>query len=98
MMRGVAARAYATTVPRAPRILVIGCLGQIGQELFPALQKRFGPVNVIGADVRKPFGNLKNEKIRFIDLSTPAALTDIVIGAFCARLRPLARCRACADQ
>lgn len=36
------------------RILVIGCLGQVGSELTEALRENYGTENVIGSDVRQP--------------------------------------------
>ncbi|HAW51958.1 MAG TPA: NAD-dependent epimerase [Flavobacteriales bacterium] len=36
------------------RILVIGCLGQVGSELTDALRENYGTENVIGSDVRQP--------------------------------------------
>jgi hypothetical protein len=75
---GSTPRCLATS-KKDPTILVIGCLGQIGQELVPELRRRFPGSNVLMSDVRKPFGNLKNEKVRYIDLTSTAMLTDVVI-------------------
>lgn len=36
------------------KILVIGCLGQVGSELTEALQEKYGIDNVLGSDVRQP--------------------------------------------
>lgn len=36
------------------KILVIGCLGQVGSELTEALREKHGNENVVGSDVRKP--------------------------------------------
>ncbi len=39
------------------RILVTGCLGQIGTELVTKLRKVYGVDNVVASDIRKPEGN-----------------------------------------
>ncbi len=39
------------------RILVSGCLGQIGTELVTKLREVYGVDNVVATDVRKPEGN-----------------------------------------
>ncbi|WP_010293736.1 L-threonine 3-dehydrogenase [Clostridium senegalense] len=39
------------------KILVTGCLGQIGTELVTELRKRYGKDNVVASDIRKPEGN-----------------------------------------
>lgn len=39
------------------KILVTGCLGQIGSELVTKLREVYGVDNVIGTDIRKPEGN-----------------------------------------
>jgi len=36
------------------KILVIGCLGQVGSELTEYLQKKFGVDGVVGSDIRSP--------------------------------------------
>ena len=37
-----------------PRILLTGCLGQIGTELVNILRTRHGNDNVIASDIRRP--------------------------------------------
>ncbi|GAA0125831.1 L-threonine 3-dehydrogenase [Clostridium sp. CTA-19] len=39
------------------KILVTGCLGQIGTELVTELRNRYGKDNVVASDIRKPEGN-----------------------------------------
>lgn len=39
------------------RILVTGCLGQIGTELVTKLREVYGVENVVASDIRKPEGN-----------------------------------------
>lgn len=39
------------------KILVTGCLGQIGSELVPHLRKIYGDDNVVGTDIRKVEGS-----------------------------------------
>ena len=36
------------------RVMVTGALGQIGSELVPHLQRRFGAQNVIASDIKEP--------------------------------------------
>lgn len=36
------------------KILVVGCLGQVGSELTEALREKYGIENVVGSDVRQP--------------------------------------------
>ena len=36
------------------KILIIGCLGQVGNELSEYLREKFGAENVIGSDIRQP--------------------------------------------
>jgi threonine 3-dehydrogenase len=62
------------------RILVTGALGQVGQELVPALQARYGFDNVIPTDVRRPQGvHLAEEQIKFqqLDVLDPGQLMDM---------------------
>ena len=62
------------------RILVTGALGQVGQELVPALQASYGVDNVIPTDVRLPHGvHLADEHITFhqLDVLDPGQLMDM---------------------
>lgn len=62
------------------RILVTGALGQVGQELVPALQASYGVDNVIPTDVRLPHGvHLADEHIKFhqLDVLDPGQLMDM---------------------
>lgn len=61
------------------KILLIGCLGQIGQELVPALRAAYGEDKVIGADIKRASGALRGEKIRYIDLTTPSMLNQMIV-------------------
>ena len=36
------------------RVLICGAYGQVGQELFIALSKKYGPDNIICTDMRIP--------------------------------------------
>eukprot|EP00656_Telonema_subtile_P018219 TRINITY_DN19820_c0_g1_i2.p1 TRINITY_DN19820_c0_g1~~TRINITY_DN19820_c0_g1_i2.p1 ORF type:complete len:396 (-),score=83.11 TRINITY_DN19820_c0_g1_i2:66-1253(-) len=54
---------------RKPRILITGCLGQIGTELVEVLRTKYGPRNVIASDVRRP--------PREFDISGPYAFVDV---------------------
>eukprot|EP00128_Syssomonas_multiformis_P006895 Colp12_sorted_trinity150504_noHs@10652 len=38
----------------APRVLITGSAGQLGQEMVTVLRKRYGAQNVISSDIRKP--------------------------------------------
>jgi threonine 3-dehydrogenase len=62
------------------RVLVTGALGQVGQELVPALQDQHGLENVIPTDVRQPQGvHLVDEQIKFhqLDVLDPDQLMDM---------------------
>src|SRR6516225_1943678 len=58
-------------------ILVTGALGQIGSELVPALQRRYGIENVIATDLQRPTRCAAN-KIRHegLDCTNPHAVLD----------------------
>ena len=62
------------------RILVTGALGQVGQELVPALQAAYGVDNVIPTDVRRPHGvhlAEKHKKFHQLDVLDPGQLMDM---------------------
>lgn len=46
-------RFYATT-QQQPKVLITGCLGQIGSELVEIMRKKYGQQNVVATDVRVP--------------------------------------------
>jgi nucleoside-diphosphate-sugar epimerase len=60
-------------------ILVTGALGQIGSELVPVLQRRYGIEKVIASDLRRPTRCAAN-KVRHqgLDCTDPHAVLDTV--------------------
>lgn len=70
----------AATLASPKRILVIGCNGQIGSELVPALRKRHGEGNVIAADVRAPKGDFATRgKFMYIDALDGPAINKAIV-------------------
>ena len=59
------------------KILVTGALGQIGSELLPALQDRYGADSVIASDVR--VGPIADDPLfEVIDCTQRAQIQDVV--------------------
>lgn len=58
------------------KVLVIGCLGQVGSELVEALREKFGIENVVATDIRKPETDLENFEI--LDVLDRQALNSVV--------------------
>lgn len=58
------------------KILVIGCLGQVGSELTEALRLKCGTENVIGSDVRKPTSH--DGPFEVLDVLDRKALGELV--------------------
>lgn len=60
------------------RILVTGCLGQIGSELVPLLRQKHGADNVIASDVRKaPAAMFEAGPWEYCDVADQAALMRV---------------------
>lgn len=65
---------------RPERVLVTGALGQVGQELVPALQSAYGIDNVIPTDVRDPPGvhlAEEHDNFRRLDVLDPTQLQEL---------------------
>lgn len=58
------------------KILVIGCLGQVGSELTEALRLKFGNENVVGSDVRTP--EKSDGPFEILDVLNKEALLDVI--------------------
>ena len=50
------------------KVLVTGCLGQIGSELITRLRQELGSENVIATDIRMPEVIEKNEIFEILDV------------------------------
>ncbi|MEQ8324091.1 MAG: NAD-dependent epimerase/dehydratase family protein [Vicingaceae bacterium] len=59
------------------KILVIGCLGQVGSELTEALRKKLGDDNVIGSDIRKP--EKSDGPFEVLDVLDKESMKDIIL-------------------
>lgn len=63
-----------------PKILVTGCLGQIGSELIPALREKYGKENVIATDVKLPqdLSFVKEGPFEFLNIGDKRGIERIV--------------------
>ena len=60
------------------KILVTGALGQIGQELVPALRERYGGTNVIASDIRAAPTRGGGGPFEILDCTKPQRVEDVV--------------------
>jgi nucleoside-diphosphate-sugar epimerase len=62
------------------RILVTGALGQIGSELVPALQQRFGDDRVVASDLRMvpPQAPAVRSRYEHVDCAQPQQILEVV--------------------
>jgi nucleoside-diphosphate-sugar epimerase len=61
------------------RILVTGALGQIGSELIPALQDRYGAAQVIASDLRVvPVERLAGSAFEHLDCTQPQQVLEVI--------------------
>lgn len=61
------------------RILVTGALGQIGSELIPALQERFGAGQVVASDLRvMPMEQLAGSAFEHLDSTQPQQVLEMI--------------------
>lgn len=67
-------------VKRAQNILVTGALGQVGSELVPALQERFGMERVVASDVRSlpPDRPIREGPFEVLDCIDRSRLEEVV--------------------
>lgn len=67
-------------VKRAQNILVTGALGQVGSELVPALQERFGMERVVASDVRSlpPDRPIREGPFEVLDCTDRSRLEEVV--------------------
>jgi nucleoside-diphosphate-sugar epimerase len=61
------------------KILVTGCLGQIGTELVTKLREVYGVDNVVASDIRKPEGNpiVEGGIFEILDVTDPKAFLEV---------------------
>jgi nucleoside-diphosphate-sugar epimerase len=61
------------------RILVTGALGQIGSELIPALQDRYGAAQVVASDLRvMPVERLAGSACEHLDCTQPQQVLEVI--------------------
>jgi nucleoside-diphosphate-sugar epimerase len=61
------------------RILVTGALGQIGSELIPALQDRYGAAEVVASDLRvMPVERLSGSTSEHLDCTQPQQVLEVI--------------------
>jgi nucleoside-diphosphate-sugar epimerase len=61
------------------RILVTGALGQIGSELIPALQDRYGASQVVASDLRVvPLERLSGSVCEHLDCTQPQQVLEVI--------------------
>ena len=61
------------------KILVTGCLGQIGTELVTKLRTLYGVENVVATDIRKPEGNpiVENGIFEILDVTNQENFLEV---------------------
>lgn len=62
------------------KILVTGALGQIGQELVPALRERYGSANIVGSDIRALAAGEESADCGFevLDVTKPQQIEEAI--------------------
>jgi len=63
------------------RILITGCLGQIGTELVALLRRKYGSSNVIASDVRRPERTdfLAQGPWAYLDVTDPSSFHRVIV-------------------
>eukprot|EP00761_Pharyngomonas_kirbyi_P014385 gb/GECH01014415.1/.p1 GENE.gb/GECH01014415.1/~~gb/GECH01014415.1/.p1 ORF type:complete len:348 (+),score=74.22 gb/GECH01014415.1/:1-1044(+) len=71
---------YRYSTGTKPRVLVAGCLGQIGSELVGSLRDKYGAENVIGADNRPPPAEFAEQgPFRYIDVRDQGSMEKVIV-------------------